>query len=65
MSKAAYSVAEFCNQHCISRAHFYALRRDGRGPRIMKAGNRTLISHEAAEDWRRRMEVAAQAGEVA
>ena len=65
MSKAAFSVTEFCREHGISRGLFYILLRDGRGPRIMKAGRRTLISHEAAAEWRERMEVATQTTEVA
>jgi predicted DNA-binding transcriptional regulator AlpA len=52
-----YSVAEFCREHGISRGLFYSLLRDGRGPRVIKAGRRTLISHEAAEEWRRVMEL--------
>jgi transposase-like protein len=59
--KASYSVSEFCREHGISRGLFYNLVRDGRGPRIMKAGRRTLISHEAAEEWRRNMEVTERA----
>ncbi len=62
---ATYSVAEFCREHGISRGLFYRLLREGRGPRVIKAGRRTLISREAAEEWRRRMETAAQAGEAA
>ena len=65
MSKAAFSVAEFCREHGISRGLFYSLLREGRGPRVIKAGRRTLISREAAEEWRRRMEAAEQAGEAA
>ncbi len=61
----SYSVADFCGAHGISRALFYKLLREGRGPRVMKVGRRTLISREAAEQWRRRMEGAAQTGEVA
>ncbi len=60
----SYSVADFCHAHGISRALFYKLLREGHGPRVMKVGRRTLISREAAEQWRRRMEAAAQAGEV-
>ena len=60
-----YSVAEFCREHGISRGLFYNMLREGRGPRVIKAGRRTLISREAAEDWRRRMEGAAQTGEAA
>jgi len=54
--KASFSVAEFCREHGISRALFYKQRRKGRGPQIMKVGRRTLISHEAAEIWRRESE---------
>jgi excisionase family DNA binding protein len=50
------SVAEFCHQHGISRGTFYKLLGEGRGPKAVKIGRRTLISCEAAEEWRRRME---------
>ena len=65
MGKAAFSVAEFCREHGISRGLFYQLLKDGQGPKTMKLGRRTLISHEAAAEWRRRMEGATQAGEAA
>lgn len=52
----AYDVNSFCRAHGISRAHFYSLCKKGEGPRIMKAGRRTLISKRAAQDWRRAME---------
>jgi hypothetical protein len=52
-----YSVSDFCQEHGISRGLFYTLLRDGRGPRVIKAGRRTLISQEAAEEWRQRLEV--------
>ena len=51
-----FSVAEFCHQHGISRGLFYTLAKEGRGPRMAKIGRRTLISHEAAAEWRARME---------
>jgi excisionase family DNA binding protein len=51
-----FSVAEFCEAHRISRGTFYKLLGEGRGPTAVKIGRRTLISNEAAEDWRRRME---------
>lgn len=54
--KACYSVDEFCSSHAISRAMFYKLRADGKGPRTMAVGSRTLISYEAAADWRRACE---------
>jgi len=50
------SVAEFCRQHGISRGTFYKLLGENRGPKVVKIGRRTLISAEAAEEWRRRME---------
>ncbi len=62
MGKAAFSVAEFCREHGISRGLFYNMLREGRGPAVIKAGRRTLISREAAEQWRRRMEGATQLG---
>lgn len=54
----AFTVPQFCDAHGISRALFYILQRDGRGPRIMKCGRRTLIARESAEAWRRQMEAA-------
>lgn len=63
----AFSVDSFCRAHGISRGLFYKLAREGRGPAIMKLNTRTLISREAAEEWRRRMEseTAAPVGEAA
>jgi len=48
-----YSVEQFCTSHNISRASFYQLLKDGKGPAIMKVGRRTLISREAAAAWRK------------
>ena len=59
VSPFAFTVPEFCAAHRISRASFYVMARDGRGPRIFKAGRGTLISREAADEWRRRMETEA------
>jgi predicted DNA-binding transcriptional regulator AlpA len=42
----------------MSRSLFYELVKGGKGPRLMKIGRRTLISQEAAADWRRAMEAA-------
>jgi predicted DNA-binding transcriptional regulator AlpA len=57
----ANHVNGFCREHGISRAHFYNLLKRGDGPAIMKVGRRTLISAEAAAEWRRRMEALANA----
>lgn len=50
------SVPEFCRSHGIARSHFYKLLKEGRGPRIIKLGRRTLISTAAAAAWRRSIE---------
>lgn len=57
---AAYSVADFCAAHGITKVLLYSMLKAGTGPRIMKVGRRTLISIEAAADWRRQMENGAQ-----
>jgi predicted DNA-binding transcriptional regulator AlpA len=51
------SVADFCRTNSISRSLFYKLQREGKGPRIMKIGRRTLISQEASAEWRKSLEV--------
>ena len=56
----AFSIPEFCRRHGISRAHFYNLFKSGHGPAVMRVGRRTLISAEAAAEWRRRMEQVAR-----
>ena len=60
--KSTATVPQFCDGHNISRTHFYELIKQGKAPRLMKVGRRTLISLEAAADWRRRVE-AETAGE--
>ena len=55
----AYSIAEFCRLHQISRASLYNYWREGVGPTVMKVGSRRLISLEAAQRWRREREAAA------
>ena len=54
VERATYSVYDFCVAHGITKVMFYKMLKDGRGPKIMKVGTRTLISLEAASDWRRR-----------
>jgi predicted DNA-binding transcriptional regulator AlpA len=52
----AYSIDQFCAANGISVSTFYALRRDGQAPRMMKIGGRFLITPQAMEDWRRQRE---------
>jgi hypothetical protein len=61
MPNATYSISEFCRAHRVSKAFFYVLLKRGDAPKIMKVGKRTLVSDEAAEAWRRRMEAPAGA----
>jgi predicted DNA-binding transcriptional regulator AlpA len=51
-----FTVPEFCAAYRISRGTFYNLLKDGRGPRLMKLGSRTIVSIEAARVWRERIE---------
>lgn len=55
----AYTVAQFCAAHGdLSRTLFYELKKAGEGPRTFKAGRKTLISVEAAIEWRKTREAA-------
>lgn len=54
--KSTYTVAQFCDDHNVSRTHFYSLLKEGKGPRLMRVGRRSLVSSEAAADWRKAME---------
>jgi hypothetical protein len=56
--RAAYTIAEFCDAHRISRSKLYELWRQGKGPRVMDIDARRRISKEAAADWRRACEAA-------
>ena len=56
---SAKSIDEFCAANRISRSMYYKLRSQGRAPREMKIGSRTIISNEAEFDWHRQMEAAA------
>lgn len=51
-----YNVPAFCEAHDISRGYLYQLWSEGRGPRRTKLGRRTVITGEAAAEWRHRME---------
>ena len=53
-----YSVAKFCQLHGVSKTTFYQLLRERKAPAVFRIGRRTLISAEAAADWRRSLESA-------
>ena len=54
--RLALSIPEFCEAHGISEGFFYKLKRQGKGPREMKVGARTLITFKSAAEWRRTRE---------
>jgi hypothetical protein len=54
VAREAFSVAEFCTAHRISRASYYNQRKRGEGPDELHVGSRVLITLEAAHRWRRR-----------
>jgi hypothetical protein len=56
---AAFTVDEFLVRNRISRGLFYKMVKAGTGPRVMKAGARTLISAAAERDWHRALEAMA------
>jgi hypothetical protein len=56
--RAAFTVAEFCAAHRVSRSGLYNHWRAGTGPRFMRSGKKVIITVEAAADWRREREAA-------
>jgi hypothetical protein len=59
--RLALSILEFCDAHGISEGFYYKLKKQRKGPREMKVGTRTLITFEAAAEWRREREAASVA----
>jgi hypothetical protein len=51
MDPVSYTIPGFCEAYHISRAHYYAMRKRGLGPREMAVGGRRIITREAAADW--------------
>jgi hypothetical protein len=59
--RLALSILEFCAAFGLSEDFFYKLKRQGQAPRLMRVGSRTLISMEAADEWRKAREAASTA----
>ena len=59
--RLALSIPEFCAAHGFSEGMYYKMRKQGVTPREMKVGTRTLITFEAAADWRTEREAASTA----
>jgi hypothetical protein len=55
------TIPQFCNAHNISEGFYYKLKKQKLTPREMKVGTRTLVTFEAAADWRAEREAASKA----
>jgi hypothetical protein len=55
-SDSNLTIDEFCTREALSRAKYFVMRRQGRGPREMRDGKWIRISVEARADWRRERE---------
>jgi hypothetical protein len=51
----AFTIAEFCDAHRLSRSAYYTLKKKDR-PREARVGSRVLITVEAATRWRKTRE---------
>ena len=59
MKNQSLTIFDFCAENGgISKSFFHKLVNEGKGPRLMKVGRRTLITPEAAAEWRAKMEAA-------
>jgi predicted DNA-binding transcriptional regulator AlpA len=58
--RCAFTIAEFCQAHRISRSTLYGLWREGRGPRTKNIGAKRIITLEAAAEWRSASEATPQ-----
>jgi hypothetical protein len=54
----ALSIREFAEAHNLSIDTYFKMQRDGFGPKVMRVGGRTLVSLEAAAEWRAEREKA-------
>jgi hypothetical protein len=50
--RCAFTVAEFCEAHRVSKSWLYAEWAAGRGPRVKLIGTKKIITAEAAAEWR-------------
>ena len=57
----AMSIPQFYTAHNISEGFYYKLKKQKLNPREMKIGIRTLITFEAAAEWRAEREAASTA----
>ena len=55
----AFTIAEFCETHRVSKSWLYQEWAAGRGPRVKKIGVKKIITVEDAAAWRRETDTAA------
>ena len=62
----AMSIPQFCFAHNISEGMYYKMKKQDRSlvPREMNVGTRTLITFEAAAEWRAEREAASAEAKV-
>jgi hypothetical protein len=51
-ARCAFTIAEFCEAHRVSRSWLYQEWKAGRGPKVKQVGVKKLITAEAAAEWR-------------
>jgi hypothetical protein len=49
--RRAFTVAEFCDAYRLSKAQYYELKKDKKGPVEAHVRGRVIISLAAAEKW--------------
>ncbi len=53
-TRQVLTVAQFCDDHQISRGFFNVLKQRGEAPAFIKVGRRVLITTAAVDEWRNR-----------
>jgi predicted DNA-binding transcriptional regulator AlpA len=51
-----FLIEEWCEKRRISRAYFYVLKKQGKGPRELRLGKKILITRQADLEWQRARE---------
>jgi hypothetical protein len=51
-ARCAFTIAEFCEAHRVSRSWLYQEWKAGRGPKVKQVGVKKLITMESAAEWR-------------
>jgi hypothetical protein len=61
----AHTIPSFCESNAISESKYFSLKRQGKGPREIELGGRTIITPEAEAYWRAEREAETQARRAA